>query len=51
MAEVCGSVVYLQEANSKESITNFFTDYEIKVHKRTWSATSFQAFSFSIISL
>ena len=51
VAEVCGSVVYLLDASSKESITSFFTEHEIKVHKRTWSATSFQAFSFAIISL
>ena len=51
MAEVCGSVVYLLDASSKESITSFFTENEIKVHKRTWSATSFQALSFAMISL
>ena len=51
VAEVCGSVVYLLDASSKESITSFFTEHEIKVHKRTWSATSFQEFSFAIISL
>ena len=51
VAEVCGSVVYLLDASSKESITSFFTEHEIEVHKRTWSATSFQAFSFAILSL
>ena len=30
MAEVCGSVVYLLDTSSKESITSFFTEHEIK---------------------
>ena len=28
VAEVCGSVVYLLDASSKESITSFFTEHE-----------------------